>query len=89
MALDREDNETKALAPISKITMVTAIDFYAGKLHLIHLQKYTERTLSDLCCIILLFYSLSRRLHLLGGWTRQNNIQNQERSNRQTNVSEK
>ena len=32
MALEREDNETKALAPISKITMVTAIDFYAGKI---------------------------------------------------------
>ena len=32
MALEPEDNETKALAPISKITMVTAIDFYAGKI---------------------------------------------------------
>ena len=32
MALEPEDNETKALAPISKITMVTAIDFYTGKI---------------------------------------------------------
>ena len=66
MALDRKDNETKALAPISKITMVTAIDFYAGKLNVIHLQKHIERTLSDMYCMILLFYSCSRRLHLLG-----------------------
>ena len=36
MALDPSENETKALAPISKITMVTAIDFYSGKLLYIH-----------------------------------------------------
>ena len=57
MALDREDNETKALAPISKITMVTAIDFYAGKLHVILLHKHEvygpQYNVARYCCFIL------------------------------------
>ena len=41
MSLDLEDNETKALAPISKITMVTAIDFYSSKLH-VHIMFHYQ-----------------------------------------------